>query len=119
VVQAIYGAWRTGQSARDWIAEDIEYVNPPDAVEPGVRHGRKWFAAITASYDEVVVEPLDYIDAPGDDVVVLARLTGRGRGSGFPVEWQQGYVWTIRDGTAVRFQWFSRPEDALKAAGIG
>jgi ketosteroid isomerase-like protein len=117
VVRAIYDAWRDGTSARDYIAADIEYVNPPDAVEPGIRHGRKWFAAIRSSYDDVVVEPLELIDAPGDDVIVIARVTGKGRSSGFPVDRRQGYVWTVRDGQAVRFQWFNDPGDARRAAG--
>ena len=118
VGRAIYDAWRDGRSARDFIDANVEYVNPPDAVEPGVRHGRRWFAAIRGSYDDVVVEPLAYIDAPDDDVIVTARVTGRGRTSGFPVEWRQGYVWTIQDGVAVRFRWFSRPEDAFRAVGM-
>jgi ketosteroid isomerase-like protein len=118
VVRAIYDAWREGRSARDFIAEDVEYVNPPDAVEPGVRYGRKSFAAIRGSYDDVVVEPLDFIDAPNDEVVVVARVTGRGRGSGFPVEWLHGYVWTVRDGLAVRFRWFNRPDEAMAVAGL-
>lgn len=118
LVQAIYGAWREGRSARDYIDADVEYVNPPDAVEPGVRRGRKWFAAIRGSYDEVQVEPLEYVDAPGDDVIVVARVTGKGRGSGFPVEWRHGYVWTVRDGVAVRFRWFNRPEDAYREVGL-
>ena len=118
VVRAIYDAWGEGRSARDYIDEDIEYVNPPDAVEPGVRHGRRWFAAISGSYDDVVVTPTDFIDAPGDAVLVLARVTGRGRTSRFPVEWHHGYVWTIRDGIAVRFRWFNRPEDAYRAVGL-
>ena len=80
--------------------------------------GRKWFAAITGSYDDVVVEPLAFVEAPNEDVIVVARVTGRGRGSGLPVEWHHGYVWTIRDGVAVRFRWFNRPEDAYRAAGM-
>jgi ketosteroid isomerase-like protein len=30
----------------------------------------------------------------------------------------QGYVWTVRDGKAVRFQWFNDPAEALEAAGL-
>lgn len=119
VVREIYSAWREGRSARAFMHPEIEYVNPPDAVEPGTRRGPKAFGAIRSSYDDVVVEPQEYIDAPGDEVVVIARVTGRGRGSGFPVEWRHGYVWTVRDGVAVRFQWFNRPEEALAAAGLG
>jgi ketosteroid isomerase-like protein len=115
VVREIYDAWLTGRTARDYIDADIEYVNPPDAVEPGVRHGRKWFAAIRSSYDDVVVEPLELIDAPGDDVIVVARVTGTGRSSRLPIDRRQGYVWTVRDGKAVRFRWFNSPEEAYSA----
>ena len=66
-----------------------------------------------------VVEPLAVIDAPGDDVLVEARVTGRGRSSGFPVEWHHGYIWTVRDGVAVRFRWFNRRDEARAAVGFG
>ena len=94
-------------------------MNPPDAVEPGVRYGPDAFGAIRSSYDDVVVEPTEFIDGPGDEVLVIARVTARGRKSGFPVAWRHGYVWTIRDGKAVRFRWFNRPEEAVAAAGLG
>jgi ketosteroid isomerase-like protein len=34
------------------------------------------------------------------------------------VQWRQGYVWTVRDGKAVRFQWFQDPAEALEVAGL-
>jgi ketosteroid isomerase-like protein len=119
LVRAIYAAWTEGRSARSLIDEDVEYVNPPDAVEPGVRTGRRAFAEIRSAYDDVRVEPLDYIIAGDDDVVVIARVTGRGRGSGVEMDWRHGYIWTIRAGKAVRFRWFNKPEEALAAAGVG
>ena len=118
VVRAIYEAWAEGRSARSLIDEQVEYVNPPDAVEPGVRIGRRAFAEIRSSYDDVKVEPQEYIDAEPDDVVVIAKVTGRGRGSGVEIDWRHGYIWTVRDGKAVRFRWFNRPEEALAAAGL-
>jgi hypothetical protein len=118
VVRAIYEAWGAGRSARAFMTPDIEYVNPPDAVEPGIRRGPKAFAGIRSSYDDIEVRPQQFIDAPGDDVVVIARITGRGHVSGLPVDWVQGYVWTVSDGLATRFCWFNRPEDALAAAGV-
>jgi hypothetical protein len=51
-------------------------------------------------------------------VLVLARYTASGRGSGVPVEGEHGYVWTVRDGMAVRFQWFQSHQEALEAAGV-
>ena len=117
VVRSIYAAWLDGESARDLIDPDVEYVNPPDAVEPGTRRGRKAFAGIRSAYDDVRVEPEEFV-ATGDDVVVIARITGRGRGSGVDIDRRQGYIWTVHGGRGVRFRWFSTPEEALEAAGL-
>jgi ketosteroid isomerase-like protein len=58
-----------------------------------------------------------FIDA-GDQVVVIGTLQGKMAGSGAEIGHRQGYVWTIRDGKAVRFQWFNDPAEALAAAGV-
>jgi ketosteroid isomerase-like protein len=118
IVRSIYAAWLQGESPRSLIDPEVEYVNPPDAVESGTRRGRKAFAGIRDVYDDVRVEPEELIDAGGDEVVVIARITGKGRGSGVQIDWRQGYVWTIRDGKGVRFRWFNDPEQALEAAGL-
>jgi len=118
IVRSIYAAWLEGGSAKSLIDPEIEYVNPPDAVESGVRHDRKAFAGIRDAYEDVRVEPERFIDAGGDDVVVIGRVTGKGRGSGVEIDWRQGYVWTVRDGRAVRFLWFNDPDEALDAAGL-
>jgi ketosteroid isomerase-like protein len=118
LVRRIYDVWSRSESAREFIAEDIEYVNPPDAVEPGIRRGRKAFAGIRDAYDDVRLEPTEFIDAGDDVVVVLADVQVRGRGSGMEIQWRHGYVWTVRDAQAVRFQWFNKPDEALVAAGI-
>jgi ketosteroid isomerase-like protein len=117
VVRSIYAAWLEGSSAAAWIDADVEYVNPPDAIEPGTRRGRAAFRAIRDAYDDVRIEPQEYIEA-GDDVVVIAKVHATGRGSGVPVEWDHGYIWTIADGRAVRFRWFNEPAQALAAAGV-
>jgi ketosteroid isomerase-like protein len=117
VVRAIYAAWLQGESARDFIDPEIEYVNPPDAVETGTRRGRHAFAGIRDAYEDVRIEPTQFIDA-GDEVVVIARVTGTGRGSGVDIDWRHGYIWTLRDGKGVRFRWFNKSEQALAAAGL-
>jgi ketosteroid isomerase-like protein len=117
IVRAIYDAWRDGKSARAFIAADVEYVNPPDAVEPGTRRGPDAFRGIRDAYDDVRIEPQEFIDA-GSDVVVIATVHATGRGSGVPIEWHHGYIWTIEAGRAVRFRWFNNPAEALAAAGI-
>jgi ketosteroid isomerase-like protein len=118
LVRRIYEAWEREESARDFIAEDIEYVNPSYAVEPGTRRGRKSFRVIRETYGDFQIRVERYVDA-GDEVVVLAQYTGSGQGSGVPVSGEHGYVWTVRDGQAVRFQWFRSHREALEAAGVG
>lgn len=73
--------------------------------------------SVADTFEELQVEFDRLIDA-GDRVVVIGILRARGRGSGIETQRQQGYVWTIRDGKAVRFQWFNNPEEALQAAGV-
>ncbi len=116
LVQAIYAAWANDASAREFIAEDVEYVNPPDAVEPGTLRGRASFARVRDVFPDFRAEPERYIDA-GDDVVVIAVARGRGA-SGVETTWRQGYVWTVKGGQAVRFRWFNDPRDALGAVGL-
>ena len=118
LVRRIYDAWERDESARAYLAEDVEYVNPSYAVEPGTRHGRKSFAVVRDSYEDFELQIDELIDAGGDDVVVLARYTGTGRGSGVQVAGEHGYVWTVREGLAVRFQWFQSHAEALEAAGL-
>ena len=116
LVRSIYSAWAEGRSARAFIAEDVEYVNPHDAIEPGVLRGRRSFARIRDAYDDVRVVPERYVEAGDDDVVVIAKLLVGTRG--LNTEATQGYVWTVRDGQAVRFCWFNDPAEALAAAGL-
>ena len=123
VVRRIHQAWNTGESpqALGLLADDIEWVNPPEAVETGTRQGADAFDAATRRVGEsftdvnLVIEEL--IDA-GDRVVALGAMHARGRTSGIDSVRPQGYVWTLRDGQAVRFQWFNDQDEARAAAGL-
>jgi ketosteroid isomerase-like protein len=104
----------------DLIDPEIEYVNPADAVEPGIRHGQEAFhAAINRVIDVYGFEvaPEEFIDA-GEDVVVLLTFVGKVRASGLERHQPQGHVWTVREGRAIRFRWFNDQTEALKAAGV-
>jgi ketosteroid isomerase-like protein len=100
---------------------EIEYVNPPDAVEPGIRRGREAFNTAIGRVTEVYraeVRPEEFIDAGEGMVVVLLTFVITGRGSGLERHQPQGHVWTLRDGKAIRFCWFNDKDEALKAARI-
>ena len=116
IVQAIYEAWSKGESPRALLDPDIEYVNPPYAVESGVRHGRRSLDKIREVYPDFRVEPERFVDA-GDHVVLIGLARGTSA-SGVETKRRQGFVWTVRDGRAIRFRWFNEPSEALRAVGL-
>lgn len=123
VVEAIHAALARGESPATLglLHPDIEYVNPPEAVEPGTRRGIAAYEdamrSLHDSFEDVRIE-VGEIKEVGDQVVVLATFIARGRSSGAQRQHEDGYVWTVRDGLAVRFQWFNDPVKALEAVGL-
>ena len=121
VVRRIYASWAPGSSLAEsgLLHADIEWVNPPYALEPGTRRGIDAFTSITDELDDRFEDfriEVERLIGVGDRVVVIATMRGRGAGSGVEVENRHGSVWTVRDGKAVRYQWFQEPEEALEAA---
>jgi ketosteroid isomerase-like protein len=122
IVRELYRrAAQDGRFPDELLADEIEWVNPPDAVETGIRRGRDAFHAAMEStgdaFDRTAVEPEEFIDA-GDQVVLLCIWVVRGRASGLERRQPQGHVWTLRDGKAIRFRWFNDQDEALRAAGV-
>jgi len=118
LVRRIYEAWERNESAGEFLAEDVEYVNPEYAVEGGTRRGRASFRVVRETYEDFRIRIDRFIDAGGDDVIVLGHYTASGAGSGVSLEGEHGHIWTIRDGAAVRFRWFQSHREALDAAGL-
>jgi ketosteroid isomerase-like protein len=116
IVRRIHAHWNAREPAGDLIHRELEYINPPYAVESGIKHGRRTLAAIRDVYPDFRFEPERYVDG-GEDVAVTGVAHGTSA-SGVKAEWRQGYVWTVRDGRAVRFRWFSDPAEALQAVGL-
>jgi ketosteroid isomerase-like protein len=123
IVRRIYAAWRqTGLwAASGDLDPAIEWVNPDNAVEPGAHRGVDAFEAawsnVRDSFETVEFAPGDFL-ASEDDVVFITIMRARGHGSGADVEHQQGHVWTIKKGKAVRMCWFHHPRLALEAVGL-
>jgi len=96
-------------------------VHDHDLPDAGVYRGaegvRRWGSQWTEAWDEWEIDNEEYIDA-GDRVVVIARMSARGKGSGLTVHRREGLVLTIRSGTAVRLDYFSSRSEALEAVGL-
>jgi ketosteroid isomerase-like protein len=123
IVKRLYDAWqREGFGVVPALMDpDIEYVNPPYAVEPGTRRGYEGFAIAARNIRNVYptrrFEPLEFDDAR-NEVAVRVRVVARGVGSSVEVDVERGYVFEIRDGKVVRFAWFNDHAEALKAVGL-
>jgi uncharacterized protein len=116
LVRSIYRRWDEGAPTGHLIDPDLEYVNPPYAVESGTRHDRRALGKIREVYPDFRVEHERFVDA-GEEIVVIGTARGTSA-SGLEAQWRQGYVWTVRDGRAVRFRWFNQPSEALAAVGL-
>ena len=123
VVRRIHEAWNRNESPikLGLIAPDVEYVNSPEALEPGTRRGHEgWRKAVSSLFDSYASVQIDVervLDL-GDRVLVLGVFRTKGRESGMDLATAQGYLWTLRDGQAVRMEWFPDQKRALGAVGL-
>lgn len=107
----------------DFATPDIEYVDPPDDIDPGSRHGRtevmlamRRARQLFSDYQHELHELFD----AGDVVVAAVRFhaTARRRGrKGEVIQKEEAHVWTFRDSKIVRFENGRDLKDALDAAG--
>jgi ketosteroid isomerase-like protein len=68
-------------------------------------------------WEQIRFEPQEYVDA-GDQVVVVARLIGRGKKSGVEVAHTWAYVWTVRERKILRMVGYADRDQALDAVGL-
>jgi ketosteroid isomerase-like protein len=98
---------------------DIEYIDPPEAVDPGTRRGRtevmlalRRARQSSTTYRHELHELFDL----GDTVVAaVSRHAGRPSSS---ERQEEAHTWTFRDGKVVRFERGGNLEAALEAAGL-
>ena len=86
----------------------IEYVNPPYAVEPGVRRGPRPVAQAMRRFAEVWEESrheLRELYDFGDTVVAEVSWHIRSRGSERELVNQEAHTWTLHEGKDRPFEW--------------
>lgn len=124
VVRGFYDAFSRGRPIDEVSAEfapflhpDAEYVNPPDAVEPGTRRGISEFRGALEGIAEGLGQEakftVDELEERGDRVLVILSIRTGGTVSGVEVAGPTiGAVWTVHDGLVRRLQWCWNPDDA-------
>jgi ketosteroid isomerase-like protein len=86
-------------------------------VEPGTEGQDPRLVQWLSTWEHWRVEARDFV-TKGDQVVVLARYTGRGKGSGVAVDTEGAHLWTFKGGKARRMVVYSDRQRALEDAGI-
>jgi ketosteroid isomerase-like protein len=75
---------------------------------------RRWYEEATEEWDELVIEPREFLER-GDHLVIFLRAVGRGRGSHVEVAAEIVHVAEFRDGKFIRLDGFGDREQALAA----
>jgi ketosteroid isomerase-like protein len=115
---AHFGA--TGEPMWSTTATDIE-VHDHDIPDAGVYRGHagyvQWLEDWAGAWSEFSLEPEEFIDV-GDRVVAVFRMRATGRGSGVTVERGDAMVVEVRDGKAVRLDYYNNQQQALRQVGL-
>jgi ketosteroid isomerase-like protein len=113
-----YETWNRRESdvLSELLDPELEWDPGVVAPEAGLHRGaegfRRFVGSWIESFDEFRIEP-QLVVQDDEAAVVVARQTGRGRGSGLEVDARVVHVWTVRDRLAVRW-WSPRNlEEAL------
>jgi uncharacterized protein len=113
-------AARDMEAVLELIDPDVEveiHTGRPDLPETPL-HGHAGFLEnlnqLTEVFDEIQVEPEEFVEA-GEHLVVVIHTSGRGRSSGITIENRVAHVLTLRDGKAIRFRVYGSKEEALAA----
>jgi uncharacterized protein len=118
----------SGLAVADWqgIFEtwdpQIEWHFAREAVISGVHRGRDQVRAALTSFvtewEDFTVEIEKLIAAGDERVVAFVHLTGRGRGSGLPLDFREANIFIIREGRIVSVKEYFDRDQALEAAGL-
>jgi ketosteroid isomerase-like protein len=105
----------------EFATPEVEYINPLDAVEPGVRRGRtEVLEALRNSSDTFASarHELHELFDRGDAVVAAVSFRTRSRRSGIELVQEEAHTWTLRDGRVVSFEWGRDLGAALEAVAL-
>ena len=122
IVRRVYEGWARGDfSEGDVFHPEVEF-EMPDWPEGASSRGldamrRTWLASLSA-WDDFRAEPVDFIEAAEDVVVVLNHVQARGKGSGAEVRADTASVWMFDGGKVVRLVLYWDTDKALEAAGL-
>ncbi len=100
--------------------EDFEIFLPRNLPNSGRFVGRDgfftWVGQWLDAWDDFTVEITEVEPAGERHVVANMRQSGRGKGSGIPVEMEIAYMWEVREGKLAAMHLYASREEAVRVA---
>jgi ketosteroid isomerase-like protein len=121
LVRSIYADWERGDfSHREWADPEMEFV-VADGPEPGSRTGptaTPWIEGFLNAWDNLRFEANEYRELDHGRVLVLYRITGRGKGSGIEVNQRRASLFHVRGDKVTRLVNYWDRDRALADLGL-
>ena len=119
-VEAIFERWRAGDSALDAFDPAIEWDArhfPDGQIYHGHEGVQEFIRTWIGTWDDYDIEVEALHDA-GDQVVMLTRERGLGKGSNVPMEVSGAMIVTLSEGKVIRWRAFLERAEAMEEAGL-
>jgi ketosteroid isomerase-like protein len=124
IVRTMWAAWGRGDfpTARGMFAEDSVWDDTRFRPDGAVHHGLGALDVVSSTWrqtwERYSIEAERVLDAGDEEVAVVVRDRGEGRGGGVAVTNHWGVVMTVRDRRIVHTKVYPTPEQVLEAAGL-
>jgi ketosteroid isomerase-like protein len=125
-VEIVRGMYRPGDPTRffDLLDEDVKVDVSRRPLVPdhsdlirGKHAAIEFYRHYWGTWADYILEPEEVLDAGNDDVVVVQRERGQGKGSGVPFESRWALIYTLIDGKIDRITHYDTEQAAVEAAG--
>ena len=122
VVSSSMQAYLSGdnEGALSHYATDVEFdatLRPEGKVYRGRDGVAEAMRVWTGTWADYKLQVEEIIDA-GDHVILVTKESGRGKGSGIPIDQRIFGVFTLSEGRIVRWEGFLDRNQAFEAAGL-
>jgi ketosteroid isomerase-like protein len=120
IVRKLYELQGDPESLLELFDPHVMWINFASETRPYIGHEGigEWARGFFAEFRDFRFEPIEVIDAGGDQVVAVQRVLGSGRRSGVPIDREVSCLFTLLNGKIVRGQGFETRAQALEAAGL-
>jgi ketosteroid isomerase-like protein len=122
LVRSIYAAWERGDHrSAEWAHAQAEFVVvglPEPSSRMGLAAAAPAVEGFLSFWDNYRVEAEEYRELDDERVLVLGRVSGRGKSSGVEVAQRRASLFHVRDGKVTKLVTYWDPSVALAELGL-